>query len=141
MNLLRDSAWDVLPHNECVAGLRSQLIGRIAVSADALPVVLPVYFVYDGSSIVFRTSSGSVLDRNCRNTVVAFEVDSHDPTRRTGWSVMAVGVANVMGASEAAREQAARLNRIGAPEGDVLIKIEPGSLTGRALARPRSIVI
>src|SRR5690242_10601837 len=134
MNVLQASTWEVLPHNECVVGLQSQRIGRIALSADALPIVLPVLYVFDGDAIVFRTESGSVLDRNCRNTVVAFEVDSHDATRRAGWSVMAQGVANVVPPGDGWREREAQLDQLGAPEGDVIIKIEPGSLTGRAMA-------
>lgn len=141
MNVLQAATWDVLPHNECVVGLQSQRVGRIALSADALPVLLPVFYAYDGSAIVFRTHAGSVLDRNCRNTVVAFEVDSHDAGRRTGWSVMAVGVANVVGPADGLREREAQLDRQGAPEGEVIIKIEPGSLTGRALARMPSLVV
>lgn len=141
MNVLHEAGWEVLPRNECILGLGSQQIGRIALSADALPVLLPVYFVYDGSMIVFRTRSGSVLDRNCRNTVVAFEVDSHDTGRKTGWSVMAVGVAKVLSDSLVAHQHAARLDRIGAPEGDVLIGIEPGSITGRALSAAPMLVV
>jgi nitroimidazol reductase NimA-like FMN-containing flavoprotein (pyridoxamine 5'-phosphate oxidase superfamily) len=141
MKLLQEAGWDVLPRNECALGLGSQQIGRIALSVDALPVLLPVYFVYDGTTIVFRTRSGSVLDRNCRNTVVAFEVDSHDAGRKSGWSVMAVGVAKVLVDSLTAHEHALRLDRIGAPEGEVLIGIEPGSLTGRALASAPALVV
>jgi nitroimidazol reductase NimA-like FMN-containing flavoprotein (pyridoxamine 5'-phosphate oxidase superfamily) len=136
MNLLQTSAWDVLPHNECIVGLQSQRIGRIALSVDALPAVLPVYFVLDGTAVVFRTRSGSVLDRHCRNTVVAFEVDSHDAARREGWSVMLVGTANVLGVGAELVALTADLDRIGAPVGDVVIRIEPGSLTGRALSPP-----
>jgi nitroimidazol reductase NimA-like FMN-containing flavoprotein (pyridoxamine 5'-phosphate oxidase superfamily) len=136
MNLLETSPWDVLPHNECIVGLQSQRIGRLALSIDALPAVLPVYFVLEASAVVFRTRSGSVLDRHCRNTVVAFEVDSHDAARREGWSVMLVGTANVLGASAELASLSADLDRIGAPAGDVVIKIEPGSLTGRALSPP-----
>jgi nitroimidazol reductase NimA-like FMN-containing flavoprotein (pyridoxamine 5'-phosphate oxidase superfamily) len=134
MNVLQASTWEVLPHNECVVGLQSQRIGRIALSADALPVILPVFYGYDGDVIIFRTHPGSVLDRHCRNTVVAFEVDSHDTGRRAGWSVMAVGVANVVAEDDMLRERELQLDRRGAPAGDVIIKIEPGSITGRALA-------
>ncbi len=136
MNLLQTTPWDVLPTSECLVGLRSQRIGRIALSVDALPAVLPVYFVLDDNAVAFRTRSGGVLDRHCRNTVVAFEVDSHDAARREGWSVMLVGTANVLGTSTEFAELTAELDRIGAPAGDVLIRIEPGSLTGRALSPP-----
>ncbi|HVX68557.1 MAG TPA: pyridoxamine 5'-phosphate oxidase family protein [Mycobacteriales bacterium] len=141
MNVLQAATWEVLPHQECVVGLQSQRVGRIALSADALPVLLPVFYVYDGTVIVFRTQAGSVLDRNCRNTVVAFEVDSHDAGRRAGWSVMAVGVANVVASGDERRERGIQLDRLGAPEGDVIVKIDPGSLTGRAMAPAPSLVI
>jgi len=141
MNVLQATTWEVLPRNECVVGLQSQRIGRIALSADALPVLLPVFYAYDGSVIVFRTHAGSVLDRNCRNTVVAFEVDSHDSGRRAGWSVMAVGVANVVSSADGLREREIQLDRVGAPAGDVVIKIEPGSVTGRALASVPTLVV
>jgi nitroimidazol reductase NimA-like FMN-containing flavoprotein (pyridoxamine 5'-phosphate oxidase superfamily) len=141
MNVLQASAWEVLPHNECVVGLQSQRIGRIALSADALPLILPVFYVCDGTDIVFRTHAGSVLDRHCRNTVVAFEVDSHDPGRRAGWSVMAVGVANVVAAGDGLHDREVQLDQRGVPAGDVVIKIEPGSLTGRALAPVETLVV
>lgn len=140
MNVVQASPWEVLPHHECAVGLQSQCIGRIALSADALPVILPVFYVYDGTSIAFRTHSGSVLDRHCRNTVVAFEVDSHDTGRRAGWSVMAVGVANVVSPGNGLREREIQLDRRGAPAGDVIITIEPGSLTGRALTPVATLV-
>jgi len=141
MNALQATTWDVLPHNECVVGLQSQRIGRIALSADALPVLLPVFYAFDGSAIVFRTHAGSVLDRNCRNTVVAFEVDSHDSGRRAGWSVMAIGVANVVSSADELAEREIQLDRLNAPQGDVVIKIEPGSVTGRALAPVATLVV
>lgn len=141
MKLLQESPWDVLPYRECLVGLGSQRIGRIALSVGALPAVLPVYYVVDDTAVVFRTRAGSVLDRHCRNTVVAFEVDSHDAPRREGWSVMLVGTANVLGGmSEGLERLVSDLDAIGAPEGDVVIRIEAGSLTGRALAPPALVV-
>jgi nitroimidazol reductase NimA-like FMN-containing flavoprotein (pyridoxamine 5'-phosphate oxidase superfamily) len=141
MNVVQASTWETLPHNECVVGLQSQRIGRIALSADALPLILPVFYVYDGTHIVFRTHAGSVLDRHCRNTVVAFEVDSHDAGRRAGWSVMAVGVANVVGPADGLHERDVELDRRGAPAGDVVIKVEPGALTGRAFAPVTTLAV
>lgn len=141
MDLLRASAWDALPHHECIVGLESLRIGRIALSVDALPVILPVYYVLDEADVVFRTTAGSALDRNCRNTVVAFEIDSYDPGRRAGWSVLVVGVANILATTEAVARAAARLDHIRAPLGDVYFKIPPGTVTGRALAAPARTVV
>jgi nitroimidazol reductase NimA-like FMN-containing flavoprotein (pyridoxamine 5'-phosphate oxidase superfamily) len=141
MNVLQASTWEVLPPSECEVGLRSERIGRIALSVDALPVVLPVYFVYDASAVIFRTHAGSVLDRNCRNTVVAFEVDSHDTSRKAGWSVLAVGVASIVAPTDSLAGRNTQLDRVGAPAGDVIIKIEPGSITGRAIQPPHAVVV
>ncbi|MGN6474392.1 MAG: pyridoxamine 5'-phosphate oxidase family protein [Mycobacteriales bacterium] len=141
MKVLQESPWDVLPYSECLIGLGSQRIGRIALSVGALPAVLPVYYVLDGTSVVFRTRAGSLLDRHCRNTVVAFEVDSHDAARREGWSVMVVGSANVLsGLTIDLEHLVSDLDAVGAPAGDVIIRVEAGSVTGRALSPPTLVV-
>ena len=46
---------EVLSDEECRALLSSGRVGRVAVTADALPVIAPVNYVVDGNTIVFRT--------------------------------------------------------------------------------------
>jgi nitroimidazol reductase NimA-like FMN-containing flavoprotein (pyridoxamine 5'-phosphate oxidase superfamily) len=41
---------------ECWARLRSASMGRIAINLNALPVILPVFYVVDNEAILFRTS-------------------------------------------------------------------------------------
>ncbi len=84
---------EVLGREECLRLLRTATIGRIGLTADALPSVLPVNFLLVGDRILFRTGQGSKLDAATRNAVVAFEVDDFDVYDRTGWSVVVVGVA------------------------------------------------
>jgi nitroimidazol reductase NimA-like FMN-containing flavoprotein (pyridoxamine 5'-phosphate oxidase superfamily) len=91
---------EVLPRDECVALLASATVGRIAITANALPVILPVNFVLFDDHIVVRTGRGTKLDAATRNTVVAFEVDELDYADMTGWSVVVTGVARELTAPD-----------------------------------------
>jgi uncharacterized protein len=84
---------EVLGGDECLRLLGTATLGRIGVSSDALPTVLPVNFRFDGERILFRTGVGTKLDAATNNAVVAFEVDEIDPVAHTGWSVVVRGVA------------------------------------------------
>ena len=76
---------------ECLALLGDAGIGRVGLSIDALPVVLPVNFVLDGDRILFRTGTGSKLQQALEGAVVCFEVDQVDRIYHAGWSVLATG--------------------------------------------------
>ena len=84
---------EVLDRDECIRLLRTASLGRIGITAGALPTILPVNFRVDGDRILFRTSVGTKLDAATRGAVVAFEVDDFDPMYHSGWSVVVTGVA------------------------------------------------
>jgi nitroimidazol reductase NimA-like FMN-containing flavoprotein (pyridoxamine 5'-phosphate oxidase superfamily) len=88
---------EVLERDECVRLLGGAVIGRIAVSIGALPVILPVNFLLDGDRILIRTGEGTKLDAATRDAVVAFEADHVDPFSHTGWSVCVTGRATELG--------------------------------------------
>ena len=90
----------ILDRDECVDLLAAGIVGRIAITANALPVVLPVNYVLLNDRIVVRTGRGTKLDAATRNTVVAFEVDDLDFADGTGWSVLVTGVARELTAPE-----------------------------------------
>ena len=83
----------VLTRDECFTLLASAEIGRIAISARALPLILPVRFAMDGDCIVIATHDGTTLEGATRNTVVAFEADGAASDGHVGWSVHVNGVA------------------------------------------------
>jgi nitroimidazol reductase NimA-like FMN-containing flavoprotein (pyridoxamine 5'-phosphate oxidase superfamily) len=88
LELLTDEdAWDLLATGE---------IGRVGVSMGALPAIFPVNYRLVGEAIFFRTSPGSKLSAALRGAVVAFEVDDYQVADRTGWSVLAIGQAEVI---------------------------------------------
>lgn len=84
---------EILSVQECIDLLDQVPVGRVAVTIDALPVILPVNFAVVDGGVVFRTPAGTKLAAATTGTVVAFEVDSYETDGRTGWSVMVQGVA------------------------------------------------
>ena len=82
---------EVLERDVCIRLLRSVPIARIALSMQALPVILPVNFVVDGDQIVIRTNLGAKSETALHGTVVAIEVDEYDTIGHTGWSVLVRG--------------------------------------------------
>lgn len=88
------SELEEIDRETCLELLRSQPIGRIAVALPSgPPLVVPVNYIVLGQDIVFRTDPGTKLDAICEQPV-SFEVDLIDPFRRTGWSVLAQGIAD-----------------------------------------------
>lgn len=79
---------------ECLALLGSVPVGRVGVTIDALPAVLPVNFALWNGTIVFRTVPGTKLDAAAAGAVVAFEADAYGTADAPGgWSVLVRGIA------------------------------------------------
>jgi nitroimidazol reductase NimA-like FMN-containing flavoprotein (pyridoxamine 5'-phosphate oxidase superfamily) len=89
-------AVQVLSREECELLIAGADIGRVILTAQALPTALPVSYAVDGGDIVFCTSAGAKLAAADKGTVVAFEVDHFDPALRIGWSVVVTGLATVV---------------------------------------------
>ncbi|MGO8871047.1 MAG: pyridoxamine 5'-phosphate oxidase family protein [Acidimicrobiales bacterium] len=85
---------EVLGTDQCTELLRQVPVGRVAITVDALPVVLPVNFAVVDDTIVFLTIPGTKLTAATANAVVAFEVDSYEADGRSGWSVVVQGIAS-----------------------------------------------
>jgi uncharacterized protein len=88
------SGLEVLSFDECRVLLGESPIGRIGFVDGGTPVILPVNFTMDGTSIVFRSGAGSKLGSAMMERPVCFEVDSWDVVEHTGWSVLAKGMAD-----------------------------------------------
>jgi uncharacterized protein len=127
-----------LSRSECLAALRGQHLGRLAITQHAMPLIVPVNYAMDRANVVFRTHQGGLLDRCCRNTVVAFETDQYDDATGLGWSVVMVGLANVLYGGDRLRAVELGLTSAGAGDGAVFVKIVPGNVTGRGI-EPASI--
>jgi uncharacterized protein len=85
-----------LPREECLRLLASVPVGRVGLSLQALPVVLPVNFALLDGEVVFRTVAGTKFHAAVGGTVLAFEVDGYESDGRSGWSVLVQGVSQVV---------------------------------------------
>ena len=122
----------LLTHEQCLSLLGSTTVGRIAVTSQALPVVVPVNYTLAGNRVVFRTKRAGMLARACDDAVVGFEVDNLASDGRSGWSVLVVGVAHLLQGSEDLR--ALELNLVSAVDGygeDQFVGIALGQVSGR----------
>jgi uncharacterized protein len=79
----------VLSSDECRSLLAGAFLGRVGVSVNALPVILPVVYRVESNTVWFFTEVGTKLHAAANNAVVAFEVDSLD--EHQGWSVLVIG--------------------------------------------------
>ena len=66
------------------------------LTSGALPVIMPVEYVYEAGVITFRTEHDAKLRAAEHGDVLAFEVDAYDPASGHGWSVHVLGRATVL---------------------------------------------
>lgn len=130
------SGLERMSHEECVALLQSQDVGRLVVVDNGRPLIFPVNYAMDGDAPVFRTASGTKLWAASRSPV-AFEVDRVDGESRTGWSVIVHGVAQEITAFDASELQARVYGLPVHPwvkgEKPSIVRIAPRLITGRRI--------
>jgi len=122
-----------MPEDECRDLLRGGKIGRVSVTYDALPVIAPVNYVLDGSSIIFRTRRDGMLASACDETVIAFEIDELAADGSSGWSVNVVGVASLLGPGEHVRALSLGLVSAAGDDRDQFVRLRMGLVSGRRI--------
>jgi nitroimidazol reductase NimA-like FMN-containing flavoprotein (pyridoxamine 5'-phosphate oxidase superfamily) len=121
---------DELTREECLQLLAGRPIGRLAViTAEGVPMVVPVNYVLDGETVLFRTDAGTKVD-GLRRHPVAFEVDDIDSGERTGWCVLVQGVAHEVAPEEVGR---ACVDPWAGGEKRQWVRVVPRRITGRRL--------
>jgi nitroimidazol reductase NimA-like FMN-containing flavoprotein (pyridoxamine 5'-phosphate oxidase superfamily) len=134
---VRDVRWQELSKDECFRLLAGQHLGRLVLVDDRGPIALPVNFVVDQHTVLFRTDEGTKLDVAGRGARVAFEVDGVDEAARTGWSVLVRGEAvEVTDPAELARVRRLPLYPWAPGGKGHYVRILPTLLTGRRIALP-----
>ncbi|WP_328835181.1 DUF1918 domain-containing protein [Streptomyces europaeiscabiei] len=132
--LLHPRLRDLGPE-ECRTLLSTHGIGRIAVSAsDGRPAVVPVNYDVIDDAIVFRTAP-DLTPAAAVGSEVAFEVDHMDEAVSQGWSVLAVGPADVVTDPDTVRRLTEHAHTTPWPGGErtMWVSIRPAHLTGRRI--------
>jgi uncharacterized protein len=120
----------VLAPADCLRLLAGVRLGRVAISVNALPAILPVRFTLDHDEIVFRAPPGGVLAQGTRDAVVAFQADGSEPGNGT-WSVLATGLSRHLADDD---PRAPSSLPPWSSETDVFIALTPQLLSGRRLS-------
>lgn len=126
--------------DECLELLATHHFGRVAVDDDEGPAVLPVNYVLDRGSVVFRTDEGTKLDAATRRDRISFEVDHVDEDARTGWSVLVRGRAEeIAEPDELERVRQLPLEPFAGGERHRYVRLLSSSISGRRIAVPDSV--
>ena len=124
LELTKDESWQLLASTSLV---------RVVFTMNAMPAIRPVNHLIDDETIIIRAHLGAAVVAHAvanDRMVVCYEADELDPVRRTGWSVIATGMARLV------REPAtvARYEKLLEPwvEGrmDYVLAIKPQIITG-----------
>ena len=134
MTTTAERQFDVLLRPECMARLATRTVGRLAVAdGDEPPFVVPVNYLLDGETIVFRTGPGEKL-RLLRHHPASFQVDQFDEFLREGWTVLVRGTTQ-----RATPAQVERLQLTPWAPGDkeTWVQMRPGVVSGRRIRTSR----
>lgn len=122
-----------LSRAECMELLATRPVGRVAYSDPEGPIVLPVNYVIDEDSVLFRTAPQSVLAQHLRLGRVAFQVDDLDEYTESGWSVLVRGRAAFVEYDAVPADVEERPNTWAGGTRSLYVRITPQSVTGRRL--------
>ena len=136
MTLDVDNPVEELTTEDCWGLLASQELGRLAYRLVDEVHLVPINYVVDDHTLLFRTGSGNKLLAAALHTDVAFEIDWHNDT--SAWSVVVRGNLRRLGESEHHRlDSLPRQPWVPTLKYDV-VELTPGVVTGRRflLQRP-----
>jgi nitroimidazol reductase NimA-like FMN-containing flavoprotein (pyridoxamine 5'-phosphate oxidase superfamily) len=121
--------WE-LSEEECLDLLRGRSVGRVAFNDADGPVVLPVNYVLDNGTVLFRTAPQNTVARHILSGPAAFEVDETDDYTESGWSVLVRGRASFVHFDELP-ESGSRPEPWVEGTRSLYVRITPQTVTGR----------
>jgi len=125
---------EILERADCLLLLTTVPVGRVAVTVDALPVILPVNFAVSTSGqIVFATGDGQKVRGALDNAVIAFEADAFDAVTRTGWSVLVQDRAQVLSGTDAEPYRHLDFERWAGSDASFCVVIGTALISGRRI--------
>ena len=126
--------FEALSEEECFQFLQRGSIGRVAVVIGGTPAVFPVNYHAVDRVVYFKSGEGMKLMAARRRDVVAFQIDEIDTCYHHGWSVLAVGAADVVEDSAVLRNVDRVLQPWAPGHRDNVVQIVPEFVSGRRIA-------
>jgi uncharacterized protein len=90
------TGFQTMTSDQCRRLLGGRDIGRVAITAGALPFVLPVQYRLRGGQLLLRTPGHHEVSETIDGQVVGFEVDDIDLVHGCGWCVSVTGAVHVV---------------------------------------------
>ncbi|MCO8126523.1 pyridoxamine 5'-phosphate oxidase family protein [Acidimicrobiia bacterium EGI L10123] len=90
------TGFQTMTADECRRLLTAADIGRVAISAGALPYVLPVQYTLQDDHLLLRTPGHHEVGDGIDGQVVGFEADTIDLDHGVGWCVSVTGTVRVV---------------------------------------------
>ncbi|HEY5012155.1 MAG TPA: pyridoxamine 5'-phosphate oxidase family protein [Acidimicrobiia bacterium] len=118
-------AENTIPTERCWALLRQGWFGRLGLSVDALPAILPVEYSVAEGDIAVCLGQYRLNARSVNESVVAFAADLVDSETRSGWTVQVQGRARL--------PKRAVTTECGLHEPGQIIYITPQTVVGQSL--------
>lgn len=125
--------FEALSEEECFGFLHRGSIGRVAIVISGTPAVFPVNYHAVDRVVYFKSGEGMKLKAAKQRDVVAFQIDEIDTRYHHGWSVLAVGVAEVVDDSALLRNVHQVLQPWAPGHRDNVIQIVPEFVSGRRI--------
>lgn len=126
--------------DDCLTLLATHHFGRVALNDDDGPIVLPVNYILDQGSVLFRTDDGTKLAAARESLRATFQVDHVDEPRRFGWSVMVRGkITEVTDPDELDRVRRLPLDPFAGGERARFVRMLSASITGRMVDIPDAL--
>jgi hypothetical protein len=125
---------EILATPECLRLLalaaKEDHIGRLAITDEQSPLVVPLNFTYQDKNILLRIGPGR-LSELVPGLIVSFEVDRVELDHGHAWSVLVRGLASSFSQSHASFGSANLPQPLVPSPGDVMLVIRAEVITGR----------
>ena len=127
---------EILSEEECRRLLEMGEVGRVGITVQGVPEILPVNYRMIDENVVFRSGIGTKLHAATLDAPIAFEVDEFDTVTLSGWSVLVVGFSKEVTDPRAIEDALATLPDGWAPgENATVIRLEAVRISGRRILR------
>lgn len=118
----------------CVELLATKRLGRVAVTLQGVPHIVPVNYALLDGEVVFRSGAGTKFHSALLTEPMSFQVDDYDELGHRGWSVLVSGRSSVVAdPAVLAKVDALRLQSVDPTAKPDVVRIHADLVSGREI--------